>query len=365
MLLHCDSFATSTMTGTYATSLPKWDDQPTSYYGSVRIGDTVGRDGKGALLGGLMIDPSYRYWTPVGKTFEPQGLSTALFTSASYFVNSAGDTTVVPLMVLTTTPYNDRLTDVSGRTGLLISYRPSTRAILIERISTGSRSTLATSANNVLPEGDWSRIEARVDITGNAVAVRVNGVEVVASTSSLSTLAAGIRYVAFSVAAASVDDALIYTSETGDAFNTYLGDVVIDCLLPNAGGAFSNFTPSSGSSANFTYVDESSINTSDYVQTTTAGAKDSYGFSDMTNLTATVIGVVVSTHLAAVGGTTRPFGAGLAIEGGTEVAGTAKRVPMTSTQALSQTVFATAPSGGAWTPAKVNAAEFGFKVTAN
>lgn len=365
MLLLCDSFATSTMTGTYATALPKWDDQPVSYYGAVRIGYTSGRDGKGALQGGLMIDPSYRYWTPVGKTFEPQGLSTALFTSASYFVNSAGDTTVVPLMVLTTTPYSDRLDNVSGKTGLLISYRPSTRAILIERIATGSRSTLATSANNVVPENDWSRVEARVDITGNAVAVRVNGVEVAASTSSLSTLAAGIRYVAFSVAAAAVDDALIYTSETGDAFNTYLGDVVIDCLLPNAAGAFSNFTPSSGSSANYTYVDDAIFDTSDYVQTTTAGAKDSYGFTDMTSLSATVLGVIVSTHLAAVGGTTRPFGAALAIEGGTEVAGAAKRVPLTSSQAISQTVFTTAPSGGAWTPAKVNAAEFGFKVTTN
>ena len=364
MLLLCDSFAAAYLSSDYQRVFPKWTDQPGSYAGTVRVSATGGRDGKACLTGGLQADSSYRYWTVVGKALPPVGLTSPLFASGSFFFNSDGSSDAVPVIVMTTTPYVDRLTNVSGKTGVMVTYRASTSELLIETINGGSRSVLAASADNVVTEQDWCRVEMKVDINANAVSVRLNGVEVVSATSGLSHFSGGLRYVAYSVAAASLDDALIYTGVAGDGFSDFLGDIIIDRLLPSAAGTYSGFTPSSGSAPNFTYVDDDPIDLSDYVQTTAAGAKDSYGFEDM-GAAASVLGVVVTNHMTSLGGTTRPTGSALAIEGGSEAAATPKRVPAATSQSAVQTAFPTAPSGGAWTSSKVNAAEFGYSVATN
>lgn len=356
MLLHCDSFQTAS-TG----DMHKWDYSTGSF--APTVGTTIGRDGGRCIEN----DTGGRgYYSCVAKTLpETQGLGgKALFAALSaFFPTNNVSTSFFPIISMVNQPWTAPSVSFTGKTGLVLLYQPSTGYLRLSRYSNGTGTVLVTMATSI-PINQWTRIEMKLDIDGDSAIVHVDGVEVLNSATDLATLSSGINQVAFGNQYTRVDDTLIWNSDAGDGFTTWMGDLIIECLLPNAVGNYSQFSRSTGT-INYTLVDEQGLTTTDYVYATAPDTKDSYGYSDLSVTPTTVHAVVVNNIMRPFGGTSRPFVGGLARVGGTDLIETGVKIPNVADQHLRQTVFATKPGGGAWAAADVNGAEFGLVLTAN
>jgi hypothetical protein len=84
------------------------------------------------------------------------------------------------------------------------------------------------------------------------------------------------------------DDLYLCDASGSAPYNTYLGDVRIHTIVPNAAGSSTQLTPSSG--ANYTTVDELPYSATDYVYGT-SGQTDLYAASDLPGGTGIIYGV--------------------------------------------------------------------------
>lgn len=308
----------------------------------------------------------------LSKTIPRAGVASPLFVSASVYplaIDVAYNSLFNPcITLLSKNICSDWSASLTGRSGLMLTFQNDTQTFQLENLVNGVRTILATSAAAVVPLNDWRRVEMRVDIPGDSIDVRVNGVSVLTSSADLADHAVGIAQVGYSQFIGRVDDPIIYTGQnTGDGFNDWLGDIIIDTLSPSAAGTTTEWTRASGSSANYAYVDEvplQSTTTSDYLYASTVGLKDTYGYGNMSVTPTTIHAAVVTSHMEAAGGTTRPQVCAVARLSSTEVDSPASYVPLTRFTPL-QASYPAKPGGGAWTKTDIDAAEFGIKVTAN
>jgi hypothetical protein len=167
---------------------------------------------------------------------------------------------------------------------------------------TRSGSTVATIAT-VIPAGTWVYIEvqAKLHDTTGLIAVRYDGVQVLAST-SLDTKNAGTkttfdRVVIGGASAGSTFkfDDLYIMAGAGD---TFLGDLSVETLYPNGNGAANQWIGSDGNSTdNYLLVDESGApNIADYVASATSGHQDLYTMTNLVRTTGTILGVCHQAH---------------------------------------------------------------------
>jgi hypothetical protein len=148
----------------------------------------------------------------------------------------------------------------------------------------------------------WTYVEvqARLHSTLGFVLVQINGVNVL-NVTGVNTKNGGTKTTfdtlvlcnpLFTGGGPTYDDVYIMTG-TGDSF---LGDINIERLLPNADGAVNGFLGSDGDSVqNFLLVDEAPPNKTDYVGASAVSTEDLYGLTDLVHTTGTVVGV---THQA-------------------------------------------------------------------
>lgn len=144
----------------------------------------------------------------------------------------------------------------------------------------------------------------------------------------------------------------------GSVCNTFTGDTRIDSKFPDGAGDLAQFTPSTGS--NYAAVDESPPNTTDYVDSATAGQQDLYAFANISHSPPSIFSVLrvnVATKDDAGARSLKP----LTKRGATVYSGTA--VGLTQGSYVRQTdVQETDPStSAAWTQTNLNAAQFGFE----
>ena len=91
-------------------------------------------------------------------------------------------------------------------------------------------------------------------------------------------------------------DDLYVCDSAGSTNNGFLGDCRIDTIYPSGAGNYTQFTPSTGS--NYTCVDETAPNTTDYVDGATVGDRDSYALGNLSALSSqTVYGVQVNAAI--------------------------------------------------------------------
>lgn len=146
---------------------------------------------------------------------------------------------------------------------------------------------------------------------------------------------------------------------TGSApYNNFLGDVRVETLMPSANSSV-QWTPSTGS--NWQCIDEFAVSTADYVQSSTAGHKDTYDLANLSSNPAQIFAVTpVIYHAKTDSGarTIRP----ILNSGGTQGNGTTVS-PVLNTPIYSMTTFLVDPNGGgAWNQTSVNALKAGFEV---
>lgn len=160
---------------------------------------------------------------------------------------------------------------------------------------------LATSTAGLIPAGTWVYVEltATVSDTVGVMEARVNGTVVATFTGDTKNAGTGTNLDALTIFPSSSSSPTFYDdvyvcNALGSVNNTYLGDVRVQTLRPNAAGSSTQLTPV-GSASNYANVDEAPPSQADYNYSGTAGQKDLYGVEDVLGGTTAVLGVQVGT----------------------------------------------------------------------
>lgn len=234
------------------------------------------------------------------------------------------------------------------------------------RRGTAGGTVLATSTNALTSGFHYIEFKATLHNTTGAFEVRVDGslmaglsatgVDTTSTANnSADTLLLGT--VSGSGLTQTYDD-LYVCDDQGSAANNFLGDCRIDPQYPTSDGANQTWTPSTGTT-HYTLVDETTPNTTDYVESSTAGQKDTYGMGDITHTPLSIIGVQVNIAALKDDAGARSIKP-VTRSGGTDYSGTEQA--LSTAQVYYREIRETDPAtSAAWTKTGVNAAEFGVE----
>ena len=247
----------------------------------------------------------------------------------------------------------------------------SVRHVSIATNSTGCwialvGTTQVAASLPILRAGCWDYVEVRAVIadSGGRIVLKVNGASVIdytGDTKNGGTAASVDMVYLTAISSANTDqyyDDIYLCDATGAApYNTFLGDVRVQTLIPNGAGASTQSTPSSG--ANYTTVDELPYSATDYVQSNTSGNRDTYTFSDLSNV-GTIYGV--QNNFIAKKTDAGSLSLKSAVKSGASVYYGSSAVLATNDATVSDTRSQDPNTSAAWTQSGVNALEAGFEV---
>lgn len=150
----------------------------------------------------------------------------------------------------------------------------------------------------------------------------------------------------------------------GSVNNSFLGDVRVDCYMPNGNGNSSQLMGSDGNSTdNYLLVDEASQNgDTDYVQSATVNQKDTYAIADMSHTPSSIFGAQINMIAKKDDSGTRSICA-VTRSGGSDTDG-ANQALSTSYLCYREIRETDPNTAAAWTRTNLNNAEFGIKVAA-
>lgn len=282
----------------------------------------------------------------------------------------SASTVIVGFAYFWTTQTTNDVTIVSLYEGTTqqVTIRQNSSAQLYAARGSTAVATMTTS----LSVNTWYYIELKTLVSASGtVDLRVNGASVATfsgntlngGTGSITTLQLGP---APSTAIAGtldyrLDDVYLCDTAGSAPNNTFLGDVRVESLYPNANGNSSQWVGSdSNSTDNYLLVDETTPASADYVGSTVVGDKDTYNYTALTPVAGTVHGVQIIPYAAKLDAGTRTI-VNVARSGSSEADSSARTLSTTAT--YYPTISELNPATGlAWTITEINAAEFGVKV---
>lgn len=263
-------------------------------------------------------------------------------------------------------PYN------ASSSQLIFRYSASSQRIMVYRgYSTTSTAsidgTLLGSGSMPLVQGGYNYLEVRafIDSTNGYVQVLFNGLEILELIDVNTQYLSGKNYVndvsySSHVPNSSYYDDFYTFSDDSPTLTTQecIGDAKILPSVVNADGAYSQLTPSAGTTHSEN-VDEIPFSNTDYNGSITPGLKDTYQFADIVGYPQ-IFGVkaIVSCIKSDAG-----FRACKAVcrSGASELIGSAKPVGIGG--AIISTIYDVDPNTGVkWTLSALNAGEFGAEV---
>jgi len=318
-----------------ADALKKWTS------GSCSINTTSGRRGGGCLI--VSNGASQYLIKNIGSS-----KSTLIFGAACKYDNTAGsDLDII------------RLRD-SSTTQIGLALDPLNR---LKVFRGGVGGTLLGTSSLSLQNG-FNYIEFKVVFSNTgSYELRVNGTTWLTGTSVDTTSSANNNADNLLLGTSSGNwlvqyyDDLYLCDDTGATNNNFLGDCRIDSLMPNADGTYQQWSPTPGGT-HYTTVDETAPNSTDYVESSTIGNRDTYGFQDMTT-NGVIYGV--QTSIAALKNDAGSRSIKSVVKSSATVANGATQA-LNTTQNYYSDVFATDPNTStAWTQSGVNNAEFGVE----
>ena len=212
----------------------------------------------------------------------------------------------------------------------------------------------------------WYYIEiwTQLATSGGRCQVRLNGNLVIDYTGNTMNGGTNTTVDAFLIGSnnSSVNDYFddIYVCDaTGTKNNTFLGDVRVQTLFPTAAGSSTQLTPT-GSANNYANVNDVPDSTSTYNASTTVGNRDTYAMGDVLASTGTIFGVQDNMHGFKTDSGSANMKPAL-LSGPTLVYD--PTLVLTPSNAWTSAVRETDPNTGtSWTPAGINAVEFGGEV---
>lgn len=344
-LIFCDSF------DHYATAQlgQKWD----AVTGAVAVSAGEGRRSTAAV-----------YFAPASPAYS---LSKTVPTSATYIVGFSVRVTEYP-----TNSQNYFISFWEGATVHLSVCVNTNGTITVKRGSASTGTALGTTSD-ILGIGTtyFMEIKVKVNDTTGTVQLKCDGTDWL-NLSGVDTRNAGTAGTIDAIRIANSSTAYcikgylddFYICDTnGSVNNDFLGDVRIDCVMPNADGTYLDGTPSTGTT-HYTLVDEIPPGTSDYVSLTSTNQKDTYGFAAMAS-----VGTSSIKALQVVGCLTKSDsgsrGASSVVVSGAATGYSAASKALSTSQSMYCYVHETDPNtSAAWTEANVNAAEFGIRADA-
>lgn len=199
--------------------------------------------------------------------------------NGSFFITLYGDTGATPHLSLVSNP---------------------TTSVLELRRGSWNGALIATSSTVIQTNIWWYlEIQATISDTVGTCVVRINGSATPAinfsgdtknagTATTLDAIECGLGSNASGNMSASFDDIYVL-DQTGTSNNTFLGDVRVATLSPTGNGTNSQLTNSGGNSVNnFSFVNETPYNTTNYTASGTVGLRDTYAMADLPAGTATV-----------------------------------------------------------------------------
>lgn len=243
-------------------------------------------------------------------------------------------------------------------------------SILSIYINTGGKIALGSGQTGtaVLTANAWNYVEVHVKVNGASgqVSTQVNGsADIPTTTVNLGTTNIGavelyadsnINFGGWNV----FDDLYFLDTSGPSPRNTFLGDIRVETLFPDADGSDNDWTPNTGSN-HFSRVDDNPPDDdASYVTSATVGDRDTYKYGSLSTLSGTVFGVQTNLYARKDDATARTL-APVIRQGGTNYDGTATGGLSTSYVFYSE-IFEQDPTGTDWTIATVNADEYGVKV---
>lgn len=232
----------------------------------------------------------------------------------------------------------------------------------------GNFTTLLGTTSGVFVAANWNWVQVKcvINDTTGSVEIRDASGSVLIALTGIDTKNGGTGYVDVvslgGVAASGsndidCDDWHVWDS-TGSICNTWTNDTRVDHKLPNGAGNNAQFTPSAG--ANDTCVDEANYNTTDYVESSTAGHKDSYAFADISHTPPNIFSVLRTAVAQKDDAGARSLKM-LTRQGGTDYSGSAVTLNQGSYSRVVDVQEVDPATSAAWTQSGVNSAEFGFE----
>lgn len=252
-------------------------------------------------------------------------------------------------------------------TGNTVQMRLTTLAAGSMQVQKGS-ATIETTATSPISLATWHWIEFKVYFhnTAGTYELKVDG-NVVASGTNLDTLYAGSDCDGARFYGQDQDNAFddIYLLDiTGSINNDFLGDCKVETLYPSAEGVTNiDWTPSTGTD-NSALVDDP-VNDADDVSSSTVNDEDLYVFDDLGAGSDTVFGVQV----VARGEKDDTGPRSIALRTVDDPSGTpgnqtgSDKGLVNGTLSYYAEMFETYDGSNLWTASKVDAAEFGIKLT--
>ncbi len=157
----------------------------------------------------------------------------------------------------------------------------------------------------------------------------------------------------------SMDD-LYIVDGSGAASNDFLGDSVVETLVPNAAGNSSSWT-ASPAVANYLNVDDSTLDgDTTYVETSTGNAIDLYGFTNLSLITGNIAAVNLNILARNTDSNTHVIQRA-ARTASTNYLGSSQTISTTSYQNISEILAVNPNTTSAWDVSGVNGVEFGMK----
>lgn len=273
-----------------------------------------------------------------------------------------------------------RVASFSSGTNPIIEVVDGTSAQVELRISTDGSlrvtrngTLLSATSSGAISAGATNYIEFKVTINNSgSYELRVNAATVTSGSgvdtqatanASASLIRIGSSSPGGTLSNADIDD-LYICDGSGSTNNDFLGDVRVDCYLPNGNGNSSQLVGSdSNSTDNYLLVDETAVNDdTDYVQSSTVSEKDTYAFANITHTPASIFGLQINIQATKTDAGARSIQSVIR-SGGSDTDGTAKALGSSYVNYMQ--IAETDPNtAAAWTQSGFDAAEFGAKVAA-
>ncbi len=312
------------------------------------LGTNTARTGRGGYGGSMYKSPGGD-WT---MRRAPGGTFTRLIQGVAFeLILTPGSNAPVALVVFdgTTQQFGVRVVVVGAGYGVAV-YRNAT--------------LIATSA--LLPQiviGAYCYIELDVTIHNStgAYEVRVDEVAVLSASgvdtaNTANNYATGFGFIGGQ--GNSAFDDYYCCDTTGSNYNTFLGDVRVETLMPTSNSSV-QWTPSTGT--NYQTVDETTLSAADYNESSTVGHIDKFGLQDLTTTPTTVHAVAPIMNQAKVdagGRTIRNI-----LDSGGTVRNGASVSPTLTTPLYTTDIVMLNPNGSvAWTGTSVNALLAGYEI---
>jgi hypothetical protein len=241
------------------------------------------------------------------------------------------------------------------------------------RLMRGSTEVAVTTSTFAYGVWHYFEVKVTVDDTVGAVEIRQNEVSVLTSTALNTADDTGSQADIFAMRFSSnisgtfsIDD--IYVVDTvGTVNNDFLGDSIVEGILPDANGTTIQWANDAGSGSNFNNVDDAVGATDELTaggtnSSDTNGQKDLYSFENLVQTQGNVHFVQVGTQLAMSAAGSRTVKTVYRDPDTTEVDLTTHTVDATEFDEFTEVHDVNPNSAAPWDVAELNGGEFGVEV---